>query len=84
MSPGWQCPWTAPGALDDWIDYHGQCLDFAYEQRLLWVAVWHPYSHYLHDPDNRVLPALLEHARSKPEPVFLGTLRDVAATMVEG
>ncbi len=73
---GWQCPWTAPEALDEWIAHNLAAADFAYDNRLLWVPVWHPYTHYLHDPDNRMLPALLEHCAAKPEPVLVCTLRD--------
>lgn len=73
---GWTCPWTDRAALDGWIDYNLAAFDFAYENGLLWVPTWHPYSHYLHDPENRALPALLEHARSKPRKVHLGTVRD--------
>ena len=29
-----------------------------------------------HDPDNRMLPALLEHCAAKPEQVLVCTLRD--------
>ena len=73
---GWTCPWTDSAALDDWIDYNLAALDHAYEHGLLWVPVWHPYTHYLHDPENRALPALLAHARSKPEPVLVCTVRE--------
>ncbi len=73
---GWKCPWTDDDALDGWIEYNLAALDFAYENELLWVPTWHPYSHYLHDPQNRMLPALLERARSKPEKVHVGTVRD--------
>ena len=83
VPPGWPCPWTPDGLLDDWIDYHRQCLDFAYEHRLLWIVCWHPYSHYLHDPHCRVLPAFIEYIRSKPEPISIGTLRDVVHHMIE-
>ena len=78
---GWVCPWTAPGSLDDWIAYNLAAFDYAYDHRLLWVPVWHPYSHYLHDPDNRALPALLEHARAKLEPALIGTVRDAASML---
>ena len=75
--PGdWKCPWTDDDALDGWIEYNLAALDFAYDNRLLWVPTWHPYSHYLHDPQNRMLPALLERARSKSEKVHVGTVRD--------
>ena len=73
---GWECPWTAEDALDGWIAYNLAALDFAYDNRLLWVPTWHPYSHYLHDPQNRMLPTLLERARSKSEKVHIGTVRD--------
>lgn len=73
---GWTCPWTDSRALDGWISYNLAAFDFAYANRLLWVPTWHPYSHYLHDPDNHMLPRLLEHARSKPEQVHIGTVRD--------
>ncbi len=74
----WQCPWTSPDALEGWIEYNLACADYAYEHGLLWVPVWHPYTHYLHDPDNRMLPALLEHCESKPERVIVCTVRDAA------
>jgi hypothetical protein len=79
---GWRAPWTVGDALDDWITLNVQCLDYAYENRLLWVPVWHPYTHYLHDPDNRTLEELLRHAASKPERVWVCTVRD-AATLLE-
>jgi hypothetical protein len=73
---GWTCPWTDSAALDGWIDYNLAALDHAYEHGLLWVPVWHPYTHYLHDPENRALPALLAHAQAKPEPVLICTVRE--------
>lgn len=78
---GWKCPWTATNALDGWIRYNLAALDYAYANRLLWVPTWHPYSHYLHDPDNRMLPALIEHARSKPEGAQICTLRDAVGML---
>lgn len=78
---GWTCPWTDSDALENWIAYNLAALDHAYDNGLLWVPTWHPYSHYLHDPDNRVLPTLLSHARSKTEPVRICTLRDAAAML---
>ena len=78
---GWVCPWTDAAALDDWIAYNLAALDHAYDHGLLWVPTWHPYTHYLHDPANRALPALLAHARSKPEPVAVCTVRDAAAML---
>ena len=41
---GWTCPWTDPAALDDWIAYNLAALDHAYENGLLWVPTWHPYT----------------------------------------
>jgi peptidoglycan/xylan/chitin deacetylase (PgdA/CDA1 family) len=77
VPPGWRCPWTPPDALARWIQLLTQCLDYAYEKRLLYILCCHPYSHYLHDPDNRTLPAILKHLRAKDEPVWVGTLRGV-------
>ncbi|MCD6359309.1 MAG: polysaccharide deacetylase family protein [Armatimonadetes bacterium] len=73
---GFRPAWTAPGALDEWIDYNLQVAQHVYDNRLLCVMAWHPYSHYLHDPDNRMLPALLEWAAAQPERVWVCTLRD--------
>ena len=79
---GWRCPWTHPNALNEWIAYNLAAADYAYENRLLWIPVWHPYSHYLHDPDNLMLTALLEHCAGKPEKVWICTVRD-AVEMIE-
>lgn len=81
MPPGYRAPWAHPQALDEWIAYNLAVLDYAYEHRLLWVPVWHPYSHYLHDPDNRALPALLAHAAAKPEKVWVCTVRDATGML---
>jgi peptidoglycan/xylan/chitin deacetylase (PgdA/CDA1 family) len=75
---GWRAPWPNENALGDWIDLNRRTLDYCYEQRLLWVPVWHPYTHYLHDPENRALEALLEHAASKAERAWVCTVRDAA------
>ncbi|HJN17125.1 MAG TPA: polysaccharide deacetylase family protein [Armatimonadota bacterium] len=75
---GWRCTWTPPGALDAWIEHILATADYAYDNGLLWTPAWHPYSHYIHDPENRVLPALLEHCAAKPEPFPVYTLRDIA------
>jgi peptidoglycan/xylan/chitin deacetylase (PgdA/CDA1 family) len=72
----WSAPWPIENALDGWIESNRHTLDHAYEEGLLWVPVWHPYTHYLHDPQNRALEALLEHAASKSERVWVCTLRD--------
>jgi len=78
----WSCPWTHPDALKKWIEVNLACLDHAYENRLLWTLCWHPYSHYLHDRANTMLPALLEAAFSKPEKVAICTLRDALKFIV--
>lgn len=75
---GWDCSWTDASALRDWSNYNLAVADFAHEHRLLWVACRHPYSHYLHDPHNLTLPALLEHWRKKTEKVLFCTLKDVS------
>ncbi len=69
------------GILDAWIEFNLAALDYAYEHRLLWTPVWHPYTHYLHDPQNRALPALLDHIRIKSEPVAMLTMREVCAAL---
>ena len=84
VAEDWRCPWTAPKALDEWIAYNLEAADFAYENRLLWIPVWHPYSHYLHDPDNRMLPALLEHCAGKSEKVWVCTVRDAVEMVRPG
>jgi len=81
---GWKAPWTPPDALDRWTTYHCEAIDFAYDNRLLWVPVWHPLSHYLHDRDNSVLRRFLEYCRSKPERVWVCTVRDAAALLADG
>ena len=78
---GWVAPWTNERALDDWVALNLACLDYAYESRLLWVPVWHPYTHYLHDPESRMLKALLRHAAGKAERVWVCTVRDAAAML---
>ena len=82
VAEDWTAPWTASHALDDWLAYHRQAVDFAYEGGLLWVPVWHPLSHYLHDRDNVVLRSFLEYCQSKPEKVWVCTVRDAAEMLV--
>ncbi len=77
VASGWRCPWTAAGALREWIDLLKRCVDYVYDNRLLYVFCSHPYSHYLHDPENQVLGDLLSHIRGKEERVWVGTLRGV-------
>jgi len=79
---GSRAPWTTDDALDAWIEYNLAVADFAYDNRLLWVVCWHPYSHYLHDPENRVLPALLAHCAGKEEKVWVCTMRDAVSMIV--
>lgn len=80
---GWRkAPWTRDDALDRWIEYNLAVAEEVYEQGLLWVICWHPHSHYIHDPENQMLPALLEWAKMKGD-VFVGTLRD-AVGWIEG
>ena len=73
---GWRAPWSLPGALEDWIALNRDTFDYAYAHRLLWVPCWHPYTQYLHDPEARILDALLAHASAQPERVWVCTLRD--------
>jgi len=73
---GSRAPWTADDALDAWIEYNLAAADFAYDNGLLWIVCWHPYSHYLHDPDNKMLPALLERCAAKQEMAWVCTMRD--------
>lgn len=84
VAGGWKAPWTAPGALDEWMAYHRQAIDYAYEHRLLWVPVWHPTTHYLHDRENVALRHFLEYCRSRPEKVWACTVRDAAEMLAEG
>ncbi len=72
-----KAPWTREDALERWIEYNLATAEFACEHRLLWVAAWHPYTHLVHDPHNRTLPALLEWA-SERDDVVVCTLRDAA------
>jgi peptidoglycan/xylan/chitin deacetylase (PgdA/CDA1 family) len=78
---GWKADWLADNALDDWISLNLETLDYAYQHRLLWVPAWHPYTHYLHDPENLMLEALLQHAASKLERVWVCTVRDAMAML---
>jgi len=82
MNKGWRCPWTKPEALDMWIKINLDCLDYAYNNGLLWVICWHPYSHYIHDPENRMLPSLLKAASKKAGKVWICTLRDVVDRVI--
>jgi len=76
VGEGWQkAPWTREDALKRWIEHNLAVADFVYEHGLLWVIAWHPYSHYLHDPDNQMLGALLTWAEIHDDAVVC-TLRD--------
>jgi peptidoglycan/xylan/chitin deacetylase (PgdA/CDA1 family) len=82
---GWICPWTSDGILDAWIEFNLAAFDYVYDHGLLWTPVWHPYTHYLHDPQNRALPTLLNHIQNKSEPVAMLTMREAGAALtVEG
>jgi len=75
----WQkAPWTREDALERWIEYNLATAEFAYERGLLWVVAWHPYTHLVHDPQNRALPALLGWAAARDD-VAVCTLRDAVA-----
>jgi len=69
-------PWTRPDALKRWLEYNLAVADYVYENRLLCVMCWHPYSHYVHDPDNQMLSVLLQWAELQPERVWVCTVRD--------
>lgn len=73
---GWQAPWTEPKWLDEWIEINVSYFDYVYEKGMLWIPTWHPYTHYLHDRENKVLRTLLQHIRSQKEPVFISSLRE--------
>jgi peptidoglycan/xylan/chitin deacetylase (PgdA/CDA1 family) len=75
---GWKASWTIENALDRWIELNLQTLEYTYEHELLWVPCWHPYTHYLHDPECRTLEALLRYAMSKSERAWVCTVRDAA------
>jgi len=83
VPPGSRAPWTTADALDTWIDYNLAAADYAYEHGLLWIICWHPYSHYVHDPENKMLPALLQWAKAKAkkkqDKAWICTLRDAVA-----
>ena len=76
VPPGWKAPWEFPNALEDWIRLNNDTLDHLYKTGGMWVPVWHPYTHYLHDPECRALDALLQHAAQKSERVWVCTVRD--------
>jgi len=78
---GWRASWTIENALERWIDLNLKTLDYVYEHSLLWVPCWHPYTHYLHDPECRTLEVLLRHAASKNENVWVCTVRDASKMM---
>lgn len=78
---GWKAPWPIPNALEGWIDLNLATVDTAYELGTLWVPVWHPYTHYLHDPEAHALKTLLQHTAAKPETAWVCTVRDAAAML---
>lgn len=79
LPEGWtKAPWTREDALDRWIEYNLAVADYAYAHGLLAVICWHPYSHLVHDPENRMLPTLLTWAEQH-EGAVVCTLRDAVA-----
>jgi len=65
--------------LRGWIKHLHECLDFAYDMGgLVYALALHPDTHSRHDPELAALPALIEYARRKHEPVRFVTYRDVA------
>ena len=65
--------------LRGWIKHLQDCLDFAYDMGgLLYAPALHPDTHSRHDPGMATLPALIEHARKKHEPVRFVTYREAA------
>ncbi len=76
LPEGFVPPWTAPDALELWIEYNLAVAQHLYDNRMFGVMCWHPYSHYVHDPDNQMLSALLEWAEMQPERAWVCTLRD--------
>ena len=83
LPKGSRAPWTTADALDAWTEYNLATADYVYEHGLLWIICWHPYSHYVHDPENKMLPALLQwanaKARKKQDKAWICTLRDAVA-----
>ena len=72
--------------LDQWIRHLQDCVDFAYDMGgLLYAPALHPDTHSHHDPAMETLPALIEYASRKREPVKFVTYREVAeAALAEG
>lgn len=65
--------------LDKWITHLQECVDFAYDMGgLLYAPALHPDTHSRHDPGMETLPALIEYASKKMEPVKFVTYREVA------
>lgn len=71
--------------LEQWIRHLQDCVDFAYDMGgLLYTPALHPDTHSRHDPGLQVLPALLEHAGRKLDPVRFVTYREVSAAALAG
>jgi len=81
---GWTCPWTEPDAMARFIDLHKTAFDAVYKNQMLYNLTCHPYSLYLHDRENVFLREFITHIHSKPEPVWIGTLRDAARDLLTG
>jgi len=71
--------------LTGWIRHLQDCLDFAYDMGgMVYLPGAHPDTHSRHDPGLQALPALIEHARKKREPVAFVTCRQVAEAALAG
>ncbi|MBN1349245.1 polysaccharide deacetylase family protein [candidate division KSB1 bacterium] len=81
VAENWRAPWTPGNAIDRWIQYNLDVFDLAYQQQTVWMPVWHPYTHYLHDRENIMLKTLLQHAAEKPEKAWMCTVRDVISML---
>ena len=65
--------------LDQWIRHLQECVDFAYDMGgLVYAPALHPDTCSRHDPGLQTLPALIEYANKKMDPVKFVTYREVA------
>ena len=76
-------PNTAAGfaLLQQWLEKHSVPLVHACLEAT--GTYGEALSHYLHDRKNVVLRHFLEYCRSKPEPVWVCTVRDAAAMLTD-
>lgn len=72
--------------LEQWLKHLQECVDFAYDMGgLIYTPALHPDTCSRHDPGLQTLPALIEYAGKKHEPVKFVTYREVAeAALAEG